>query len=294
MRLGTFFDESGKEVRQRYPEEQGVWRFDEDDYMLCALLCDPVYCAELLGSDAGNRDYAGSFVVRDYQYPLFRIHALYAGAACARSVGKTESIKAQSFTHPFKRIAENLLITAPELIHLLPLTDAVEDRIRDTRLTREFLDTRGGKTGFTHRPFGVDFLDGTKIVGRIPRLTGTGVKGQHQPDLIVEEAQDYPEKGWIEVHETVIKDHVNQDGEPDFKYHFYGVHSGARDSGFFKRFNEGVFQVIQITAMQRPGWSAQEKEAAKAAYGGSFPRTTVATSWASPGRLRRHSSSPPG
>jgi hypothetical protein len=40
----------------------------------------------------------------------------------------------------------------------------------------------------------VDFIDGTKIVGRIPRLTGTGVKGQHQPDLIVDEGQDYPRR----------------------------------------------------------------------------------------------------
>lgn len=248
---------------------EGIWTFDQDDFLALAMLKDPIFATELCWYDPANLEYGGCFRVMDYQYPLFRMDDNYAGAACARSVGKTESIKARSFTHPFKRIAENLLVTAPELIHLLPLTDAIEQRIRDTRLTREFLDTRGGKTGFTHRPFGVDFLDATKIVGRIPRLTGTGVKGQHQPDLIVEEAQDYPEKGWIEVHETVIKDHKDANGKPDFEYHFFGVHSGARDSGFFKRFNEGVFKVVNVTAMQRPGWSAQEKEAAKAAYGGT-------------------------
>ena len=175
----------------------------------------------------------------------------------------TESIKAKAFTHAFRRQRENLLVTAPELIHLLPLTDAIEERIRDTRLTREFLDLRGGQTGFTHRPFGVNYRDGTKIVGRIPRLTGTGVKGQHQPDLLIDEAQDYPERGWVEVHETVMKD------DPTFTYHFYGVHSGARDSGFYKRINEGGFKVVQVTAMQRPGWNASEKQAAKAAYGGT-------------------------
>jgi hypothetical protein len=56
----------------------------------------------------------------------------------------------------------------------------------------------------------------------------------HEPDLLMDEAQDYPEKGWIEVHETVMKDHVDLDGEPDFTYHFYGVHSGARDGRFYK------------------------------------------------------------
>ena len=137
------------------------------------------------------------------------------------------------------------------------------------RLTRDFLKLQGGKTGFTHRPFGADFLDDTKIVGRIPRLTGTGVKGQHQPDLLIDEGQDYPDKGWTEVHETVMKDTVDQDGNPDFTYHFYGVHSGARDGGFFKRTNTGGFQILNVTALQRPGWGKAEKEAAKAAYGGT-------------------------
>jgi hypothetical protein len=47
------------------------------------------------------------------------------------------------------------------------------------------------------------------------------------------------------------------------------VHSGARDSGFFKRVAQGAFKMVQITAMQRPGWGTAEKEAAKAAYGGT-------------------------
>lgn len=256
---------AGKNIRH----EEGIWEYDEDDFLLMAMLMDPIYASELMFADPTNREYSGCYRVRDYQYPLFRIEDQYAGAACARSTGKTESMKARGFSHTFKRIGENMLITAPELIHLLPLTDSIEERIRDTRLTREFLDTRGGQTGFTHRPFGVNYLDGTKIVGRIPRLTGTGVKGQHQPDLIVEEAQDYPEKGWIEVHETVEKDHIDADGNPDFTYHFYGVHSGARDSGFFKRINDGAFRLINVTALQRPGWGKAEKDAAKAAYGGT-------------------------
>lgn len=267
MKLGLITDDKGRELR--YPFRHGVWQLDEDDLLLIALLQDPIYGTELLWDDPTNHEYGGCFRWRDYQYNLCRPTSNYQGHACARSVGKTESIKAKAFVHPFRRHGQNLLLTAPELIHLLPLTDAVEDRIRDCRLTRDFLDTRAGKTGFTHRPFGVDFLDGTMIVGRIPRLTGTGVKGQHQPDLIVDEAQDYPERGWVEVHETVMKDTVDSEGNPDFHYEFYGVHSGARDSGFFKRVAQGAFAMVQITAMQRPGWGPAEKEAAKAAYGGT-------------------------
>jgi hypothetical protein len=267
VRLGHVVNAKDREIS--YPRRHSVWNLDEDDLLLIALLQDPIYAAELLWDDPTNHAYGGCFRWRDYQYPLCRPTSNYQGHACARSVGKTESIKAKAFTHPFRRHGQNLLVTAPELIHLLPLTDAIESRIRDCRLTRDFLDTRAGKTGFTHRPFGVDFIDDTAIVGRIPRLTGTGVKGQHEPDLIIDEAQDYPEKGWTEVHETVMKDTVDIDGSPDFHYEFYGVHSGARDSGFFRRVAQGAFTLVQITAMQRPGWGAAEKVAAKAAYGGT-------------------------
>jgi hypothetical protein len=175
VKLGHFESPNGRPVR--FPTRHGVWNLDEDDLLLIALLTDPVYAAELLWDDPPNADYGGCFRWRDYQYPLCRSDKNYQGHACARSVGKTESIKAKSFTHPFRRHGQNLLLTAPELIHLLPLTDAVEGRIRDCRLTR--------------------------------------------------------------------------------------------DSGFFKRVAQGAFNIVQITALQRQGWGAAEKEAAKAAYGGT-------------------------
>lgn len=248
---------------------EGDYDLDHDDFLLYSLLTDSIYAAELLWDDPTNHEFGGLYRVKDYQYPLWRHEGAYAGFACARAVGKTESIKGDAFCHAFKRLGENMLVTAPELIHLQPLTNAIEERIRDTRLTRDFLDLRGGKTGFTHKPFGVEFADGTKIVGRIPRLTGTGVKGQHQPDLRVEEAQDYPKRGWDEVHETVNKGGVDWKGEPDFTYWFYGVHSGARDSGFYSRAGSPNFKLTTITKLQTVEWNKAEKDAALAAYGGS-------------------------
>jgi hypothetical protein len=64
-----------------------------------------------------------------------------------------------------------------------------------------------------------------------------------------------------------MKDHVDDDGEPDFSYQFYGVHSGAQDTGFTSRADAGAFHMVNVTAMQRPGWGKAEKDAAKAAYG---------------------------
>jgi hypothetical protein len=236
------------------------------------MLADPIYGCELLWDDPSNQDYSG---VGAAATTSGRCSAAgtrtvnYRGYACARSTGKTESIKAKASRTPSAGTAQNLLLTAPELIHLLPLTDAIEDRIRDTRLTREFLDTRGGKTGFTHRPFGVDFLDGTKIVGRIPRLTGTGVKGQHQPDLIIDEGQDYPEAGWVEVHETVEKSLVDDEGNPTST-----TSSTACTPAPATPASSSAPPPAASDGRRSPRCSGRrgtplEKEAAKAAYGGT-------------------------
>jgi hypothetical protein len=255
--------------QKRLQVSEGIWTFDDEDWAVFAMLQDPIYMSELLFEDPKNHEYAGCYHVMDYQYPLFRPTDPYEAKPCARSVGKTESIKARAVSHGFKRQGDDMLVTAPELIHLLPLTDAIEQRIRDTHLTNSFLDTRNQQTGFTHKPFQCNFADGTKIIGRIPKITGTGVKGQHVPDLLIDEGQDYPEKGWIEVHETVMKDRVDRDGNPDFTYHFYGVHSGARDGRFYKLATSGEFKVTQITAMMRPGWGPEEKAKAASIYGGT-------------------------
>jgi hypothetical protein len=252
-------------------EFEGV-HWTEEDLTLMALLTDPIYLAELLWEDPENHEYGGCYKVRDYQYPLFRANGSYEIFACGRSVGKTESIKARAQSFVFKRIGQNLLLTAPELIHLKPLTDAIEDNFRASRLTRELLDTRGQKTGFTHRPFGIDLIDGTKIVGRIPQKMGTGVKGQHQPDLIMDEGQDYPERGYAEIAETVMKDTVDKEGNPDFHYHIYGVHSGNKGGGFYKNANGKAFRLTNITALMRPDWpgpDGAQKNFAKGQYGGT-------------------------
>jgi hypothetical protein len=122
----------------KLPFEDGPWTFDAEDAILYALLTDPVYMPELLWRDPSNRAYGGCYRVRDYQYTLNRIRDNYAIIACARSVGKTESEKVHAQIH-FWTSYENLLITAPELIHLLPLTDAIEENVRDSRLLTEML-----------------------------------------------------------------------------------------------------------------------------------------------------------
>lgn len=249
---------------------EGAWVFDEDDWVLIAMLADPVFCAELLFENPRNHEYGGCYIVIDYQYVLFRPTDCYQTFPCARSVGKTESLKARSVSHAFRRIGEDLLLTAPELIHLSPLTQAVESRITSTRLTRDFLKKESQRTGIVKTPaFQVDFIDGTRIMGRIPRSTGQGVKGMHEPDMMMDESQDYPERGFTEIHETVMKDHVDSTGESDFTYHLYGVHTAAHGSRFAQLASSGDFRVTAVTAIMRPGWGKKEKAAAAAMYGGT-------------------------
>jgi hypothetical protein len=66
-----------------------------------------------------------------------------------------------------------------------------------------------------------------------------------------------------------MKDHVDGDGNADFTYHFYGVHSGARDGRFYALSTSGEFRIRQITALMRPGWGPDEKRRAAAMYGGT-------------------------
>lgn len=249
--------------------QEGQWVFGDDDWALYAMLTDPIHMAELLWEDPKNREYSGCYHVRDYQYPLFRTRANYQAFPTARDVGKTESQKAKATCHAFRRIGEDMLLTAPEMIHLEGLTKPIERRITDTRLTRDFLRRDSQKTGFTHKPFECVFADGTRLIGRIPHIDGSGVKGPHVPDLLMDEAQDYSEDGWTEVIPTVIKDHKDAEGEYDFTLHFYGVHSGGVTGGTFAKLSDSASYVVTpITMLQKPGWNKQEKEAFKAMYGG--------------------------
>jgi hypothetical protein len=249
---------------------EGLWEFDEDDWVLMALLQDAVFCSELLFADPLNREYAGAYHVRDYQYVLFRPTTNYEIFACARSTGKTESLKARSVSHTFKRLGEDLLLTAPELIHLQPLTQAIERRITSTRLTNDFLKKDNQRTGIVRSPaFQVDFVDGTKILGRIPHRTGVGLKGQHVPDLMIDEGQDMSDRAYIEGNEVVEKDHVDATGKYDFSYSIYGVHGAGTGGKFQQLASSPEFRTVVVTAIMRPGWSAQEKAAAAAMYGGT-------------------------
>lgn len=234
----------------------------EEECALVAILLDEsgVDIAEFMWVDERNDD--SLFRCYDYQYGWYRNKRKLQIDQAGRAVGKSLGIQLRAVAFSFSYPGEEMLLTAPELIHLNPVTKYVEDRIMATRLTRDMLDTRRGQRGIIKRPFEARFVNGSKIIGRIPQKDGRGVKGQHPKKLEMDEAQDYPDAGWIEIMETLKFD----DEEATFRAH--GVTRGVRDY-FYKLTQPGSgWKTHRLTGMHRPDWSAEERKDKEEFYGG--------------------------
>jgi hypothetical protein len=179
---------------------------------------------------------------------------------CARSVGKSQSICARAIAFPFVHPGNEMVLTAPEKVHLDAITNKVETEITKTRLLREMLKG-SGRTAFKHQPFHVDFANGARIMGRIPQRDGRGIKGTHPLWLEQDEASDYPEPGWMELVETLKRGHEGA------VWRAHGVTRGVRDS-FYKFSQPGSgWKVHRISAMARPTWSDEERQEKIRQYG---------------------------
>lgn len=174
---------------------------------------------------------AGRFV-RCYDIEVEEDHSFVADGIvvsnCARSVGKSLSIQVRAFAFPFIHPGQEMVITAPEGNHLDAITDNVETRFINTRLGAEMLVQ--GRSGVKHRPFHMNFANGSRIMGRIPQRDGKGVKGIHPIWLELDEAQDYPDSGWTEIIETL------KQGSLGAVWRAHGVTRGMRD--FFYKFTQ--------------------------------------------------------
>jgi len=233
----------------------------EEEAYLYAILQDQsgIDPAEFAWTDETSPDFV--FRCWDFQYAWYRDRSKFQIDQAARAIGKSLGIQMRSWAFPFVNPGEEMLITAPEMIHLDPVTKYVEDRLMSTRLTREFLKKSGTSNGFTHRPFEARFRNGASIKGRIPQKDGKGVKGQHPKKLEMDEAQDYPDAGWVELGETL------KYGEKDSTWRTHGVSRGVRDRYYKQTQPESGWKVHRLAAMHRPDWSAEERAAKAELYG---------------------------
>lgn len=234
----------------------------EDEKYLIAIMEDEsgVDQAEFLWTDETRDD--GVFRCYDYQVAWYRAQDKFQIDQCARAVGKSVGIQLRAFAFGFNYPGEEMLITAPELIHLDPVTRYIEDRLLGCRLSREMLRSDAKTNGIRHRPFEVKYKNGAKIVGRIPQKDGKGIKGMHPKKLEMDEAQDYPEQGWIELTETL------KYGAEGSSWRAHGVTRGVRDYFYKLTQPESGWAVHRITAMHRPDWTENERRQKAEVYGG--------------------------
>lgn len=237
-----------------------VERLSPEDLALYCILTDPsgVDLAEFAFRDAEQPD--DCFRLWSYQWPWFKCEDSFQVEKGARSVGKSLSIILRMFAFPFNYPGQEAVITAPTLNHLTRVTGLVERRFRETRLGREILPKRAN-FGFTHRPFEVNFKTNSRILGVIPQLDGSGVRGVHPLVLEVDELQDMPEPAFTELIETV------KQGSEGFMWRCHGVTTGARDH-FFKITQENSgWTVHNPIALLRPNWTAAERQQKIDSYG---------------------------
>lgn len=177
----------------------------------------------------------------------------------SRSCGKSMSIKLRAFAFPFNYPGEEMLVTAPEAIHLQAVTDNIENLYNRNKLAREMLAGQ-----IKHRPYHMNFTTGSRLMGRIPQRDGSGVQGMHPLILEHDEAANYPEPGWTEIQETV------KIQNPRARWRAHGVSFGIGGT-----FNEKIsgrdssWAVTKLPAMYRPNWTEEERQDKIAEYHGS-------------------------
>lgn len=234
----------------------------EAEAYLYAITQDPsgIDLAEFCMYAPSEDETDGCFRARPYQVKWWRCTDPMQIDQCSRSVGKSKSIQIRACAFPFLHPGQEMVITAPELNHLEPIIGLVEDQIVSTRLFREMLQK--GRSAMKHRPFTMNFCNGSRILGKIPQRDGRGMKGIHPLWLEQDEAQDFPHAGWTEVIETLKR------GKVGAAWRAHGVTRGVQDD-FYKRSADPntKWTVHRIYAMHSPEWSDEIRAEKEAEYG---------------------------
>src|SRR5690606_31863028 len=99
-----------------------------------------------------------------------------------------------------------------------------------------------------HRPWMINFASGARILGKIPKHDGSGVRGIHPIWLEQDEASFYPEAGWTEIIETVKVQH------PKARWRAHGVTIGPGNTfdDIISGTKDEQWKVNRLPAMFRP------------------------------------------
>ena len=203
----------------------------------------------------------GRYRIRDYQWELYLDESPFQASRGARSVGKSAGIQARAAVHPFASPGSDMLITAPQLNHLRPVTQHIEERIKQSWLARQMYPSNSKSDGFIRQPqWEAHAVNSAKIISRLPGQGPeyTGIKGQHAKYIELDECQDYPDEAAVQLREclnpeagAIMRVHGVPTGVRNF---FYSVTEGSSGTG------QGRWRVHQPMAMMRETWDAVERE----------------------------------
>lgn len=250
----------------------------EEEAYLYAILSDEsgLDICEFCWYDAEQPD--GCFRAWPFQWKWWRSVYQQQIDQAARSVGKSLSIQVRAFAFPFLHPGQEMVITAPEGNHLDAITDNVETKFMNTRLGREMLVA--GRSGVKHRPFHMNFANGSRIMGRIPQRDGKGVKGCRKFDSPVltkagyKPAQDittddYVLNGdlrWVKVSRVIhdINDCYRVEGAGSFEeevscdHRFLGVTNEASCKEK-RQFSQWVYHDVEFLLEDQFYWATPTK-----------------------------------
>ena len=235
---------------------------DEEELYLLAILSDDsgLDIAEFMWID--EEQPHSRFRAWDFQVSWWTDDSPLQIDHCGRAVGKSQGIQMRAVAFPFNYPGQEMLITAPELNHLRPIVDAIEARILTSRLCSDMLPSQKGR-GISRQPqWQARFVNGSRIMSRLPNKSGAGVKGAHPLKLEMDEAQDYPLAGWIELIETLKR------GSVGAQWRCHGVSRGVRDK-YYELTHNPSWTVHRKMAMHRPNWTPEERDEKIVTYGGS-------------------------
>lgn len=216
---------------------------DEEAY-LWALLSDQtgVDLAEFLWTDEAAEDRC--YRLWDFQWPFFQCEEIYQVDLLARGLGKSLSIVMRALTFPFDNPSEDMLITAPQLKHLKLITDNIEKNLDNCRLYREMLPA-GRKNGIAYAPsFQIKFLNGSKVMTRLPGIDGKGLKGPHPVKIEMDEC--FPAGTLVTTNRGQISIETVASGDQVL------THAG-RWQPVEKVFDRGVRQAVKTAGHGHPG-----------------------------------------
>lgn len=175
----------------------------EEELALYAIFKDPsgIDQAEFCLEDPRNED--GIFRAWPVQVFWWRRKGAKIISAGSRSIGKSlgASIRAAFFPYVFP--GEELVITAPEGVHLDALTDTVETTLTNNFMAHSML-AADKRSRIKHRPFLVNFASSGRVMGRIPKHDGSGVKGSLAAGSLVLTR----DRGLVEIENVVPNDYV--------------------------------------------------------------------------------------